>query len=402
MMDGKRILLIVSGGIAAYKCPDLVRRLRERGLLVRCLLTQGGAEFVTTLALQAVSEEKVYQNLFSLTDENEMCHIRLSRASDLILVAPATANIIAKMAHGQADDLATTTLLANNKPVFIAPAMNHYMYNHPATQANLALLIARGVTVIGPDEGNMACREFGMGRMSEPLEIVDKLGSFFSTNLPLKGKRALVTSGPTFEAIDPVRFIGNRSSGKQGHAIARALAALGCQTTLISGPTQQTDPMGVCVVHVESAREMLSACETALPADIAVCAAAVSDWRAESEVGSKIKKTAGTAPPNLKLTDNPDILATLSKLVYKRPKLVIGFAAETDDVISNATSKRQRKECDWIIANDVSPHTGTFNGDTNQVHLIRSGGVENWPEMSKIEVGKKLAERITAYFEDDS
>jgi phosphopantothenoylcysteine decarboxylase/phosphopantothenate--cysteine ligase len=402
MMDGKRILLIVSGGIAAYKCPDLVRRLRERGLLVRCLLTQGGAEFVTTLALQAVSEEKVYQNLFSLTDENEMGHIRLSRESDLILVAPATANIIAKMAHGQADDLATTTLLANDKPVFIAPAMNHYMYNHPATQANLALLIARGVTVIGPDQGNMACREFGMGRMSEPLEIVDKLDSFFSTNLPLKGKRALVTSGPTFEAIDPVRFIGNRSSGKQGHAIARALAALGCQTTLISGPTQQTDPMGVCVVHVESAREMLSACETALPADIAVCAAAVSDWRVESEVGSKIKKTASKAPPDFKLTENPDILATLSQLINKRPKLVIGFAAETDDVISNATSKRQRKECDWIIANDVSPNTEIFNGDANQVHLITSGGVENWPKMSKIEVGKKLAERIMAHFEDAS
>lgn len=401
-MDGKRVLLIVSGGIAAYKCPDLVRRLRERGAQVRCLLTQGGAEFVTALALQAVSEEKVYQNLFSLTDENEMGHIRLSRESDLILIAPATANIIAKMAHGQADDLATTALLASDKPVFIAPAMNHYMYNHPATQDNLALLVARGVTIIGPDEGNMACGEFGMGRMSEPLDIVAQLESFFTANLPLKGKRALVTSGPTFEAIDPVRFIGNRSSGKQGHAIARALSALGCQTTLISGPTQQPDPAGVSVVHVESAREMLSACEAALPSDIAVCAAAVSDWRAETEVGSKIKKTAGTSPPDLKLTENPDILATLSKMGNKRPRLVIGFAAETDDVISNATSKRKRKQCDWIIANDVSPNTGTFNGDANRVHMITSDGVEEWPEMTKVAVGEKLGERIAAHFGDTS
>lgn len=402
MLDGKRVLLIVAGGIAAYKTPDLVRRLRERGCQVRCLLTHGGAEFVTALALQSVSEEKVYQNLFSLTDENEMGHIRLSRESDVILVAPATANIMAKMAHGEADDLATTALLASDKPVVIAPAMNHRMWDHPATQENVATLMARGVRVIGPEEGAMACGEFGMGRMSEPLEIVAGLEGFFSENLPLKGRRALVTSGPTFEALDPVRFIGNRSSGKQGHAIAIALGALGCHITLISGPTQQPDPAGISVVHVESARQMLAACEAALPADIAVCAAAVSDWRARTEHGSKIKKTAGSAPPDLKLMENPDILATLSRTGNKRPGLVVGFAAETDDVIANAQAKRTRKGCDWIIANDVSAAAGTFNNDSNQVHLISESGVEDWPEMSKLAVGEQLAARIATYFSEVS
>ena len=397
-MDGKRILLIISGGIAAYKCPDLVRRLREQGLRVRCLLTHGGAEFVTALALQAVSEEKVYQSLFSLTDENEMGHIRLSRETDIILIAPATANIISKMAHGLADDLATATLLASNKPVMIAPAMNHQMWNHPATQNNLALLKTRGVKIIGPEEGNMACGEFGMGRMSDPIEILTMIKLSFPTNQPLKGKRALVTSGPTFEAIDPVRFIGNRSSGKQGHAIALALGALGCQTTLISGPTGQPDPAGLSVIHVESAQEMLSACEKALPADIAVCTAAVSDWRVESIVESKIKKSASDGPPDLKLIENSDILAAISKFGKNRPRLVIGFSAETNDVISNAISKRERKQCDWIIANDVSPNTGIFNGDTNQVHLITSDGIENWPKMTKQAVGQKLGKRIVAHF----
>jgi len=397
-MDGKRVLLIISGGIAAYKCPDLVRRLRERGMRVQCLLTHGGEEFVTALALQAVSEKKVYQNLFSLTDENEMGHIRLSRETDIILIAPATANIIAQMAHGIANDLATTTLLASDKPVMIAPAMNHQMWNHPATQDNLALLKARGVTVIGPEDGNMACGEFGMGRMSEPLDILTGLETFFAAPQPLKGKRALVTSGPTYEAIDPVRFIGNRSSGKQGHAIARALGALGCQTTLISGPTQQPDPAGVSVVHIESAQEMLSACVAALPADIAVCAAAVSDWRVKIKAGSKIKKVAGAAPPDLKLTENPDILATISELGNKRPRLVIGFSAETDNVVLNAVSKRKHKQCDWIIANDVSPNTGIFNGNENQVHLITSHGVEDWPKMTKYGVGQELGKRIVAHF----
>jgi phosphopantothenoylcysteine decarboxylase/phosphopantothenate--cysteine ligase len=397
-MDGIRILLIVSGGIAAYKSPDLVRRLREQGSRVRCLLTHGGAEFVTALALQAVSEETVYQNLFSLTEENEMGHIRLSREADIILIAPATANIIAKIAHGIADDLATTALLASDKPVIIAPAMNHQMWNHPATQNNLTILKARDITIIGPEEGKMACGEFGVGRMSEPQDILTRLEFFFAANKPLKGKHALITSGPTFEAIDPVRFIGNRSSGKQGHAIAHALEALGCKTTLISGPTQQPDPAGVSVIRVESAGEMLSACEASLPADIAICAAAVSDWRVESKAGSKIRKAASAAPPNLKLIENPDILATISKLRNKRPSLVIGFSAETDDVISNATSKREHKQCDWIIANDVSPSTGIFNGDTNQIHLITSDGVEDWPKMTKLAVGQKLGKRIVAHF----
>lgn len=402
MLDGKRILLIVSGGIAAYKTPDLVRRLRERGCRVRCLLTESGSQFVTALALQSVSEEKVYENLFSLTDENEMGHIRLSRESDVILIAPATANILAKMVHGQADDLATTALLASDKPVLVAPAMNHRMWEHPATRQNLALLKERGVGIIGPDEGAMACGEFGTGRMSEPLEIVDALASHFNQNLPLAGKRALVTSGPTYEAIDPVRFIGNRSSGKQGHAIARALAALGCETTLVSGPTRQPDPAGVRVISIESAREMLDACESTLPVDIAVCAAAVSDWRADQAQNQKIKKTAGSAPPDLKLTENPDILAHLSKPGKNRPALVIGFAAETENVIENATQKRARKQCDWIVANDVSAEKGTFDGDSNQVHLIYEDGTEDWPVMSKSEVGSALAEKIARHFEGRS
>ena len=397
-MDGKRVLLIISGGIAAYKSPDLVRRLREQGLRVQCLLTHGGEEFVTALALQAVSEVKVYQDLFSLTDENEMGHIRLSRETDLILIAPATANIISKMAHGLADDLATTALLASDKPVMIAPAMNHQMWKHPSIRDNLTLLKARGVMIIGPEEGGMACGEFGMGRMSEPPEILIGIKNFFSTNQPLSGKRALVTSGPTFEAIDPVRFIGNRSSGKQGHAIANALEALGCHTTLITGPTRQPDPARVFVIHVESAKEMLSACEAALPADIAVCAAAVSDWRVESILGSKIKKASGAPPPDLKLVENADILSTLSNLKGKRPRLVIGFSAETDDVVANAVLKRKQKQCDWIIANDVSPDTDVFDGDTNQVHLITSGGVEDWPKMTKLAVGQKLGKRIAAHF----
>lgn len=403
MSASKRVLLIVSGGIAAYKCPDLVRRLREAGVAVRTVLTRGGAEFVTPLALGAVSEDKVYQDLFSLTDESEMGHIRLSRESDLLLVAPASANILAKMAAGIADDLATTVLLATDKPVMIAPAMNVRMWHHPATQANLKTLASRGVLSAGPMEGDMACGEFGMGRMAEPMDIVRAVENFFrrpdagAATGRLAGRRALVTSGPTWEAIDPVRFIANRSSGKQGHAIAEALARLGTATTLVSGPTRLADPAGVRVIHVESAREMLAACERALPVDVAVCAAAVSDWRAGDVAAQKIKK-AGKAP-TLSLTENPDILSTLSNAGNRRPALVVGFAAETENVVANATAKRAKKGCDWIVANDVSPATGTFDGDDNTVHLISAVGAETWPRMSKRGVAEKLVLRIAEKLE---
>jgi len=394
MLDGKRLLLIVSGGIAAYKCPDLVRRLRERGAAVRCVLTRGGAEFVTPLALGAVSEDKVYQDLFSLTDENEMGHINLSRQADALLVAPATANMMAKMCHGEADDLATTVLLATDKPVLVAPAMNVRMWEHAATQANVETLKARGITFIGPDEGDMAYGEFGMGRMSEPLDIVDAVASFFRDRSRLQGRRALVTSGPTYEPIDPVRYIANRSSGKQGHAIAEALNGLGTETTLVTGPTRLPDPPGVNVVHVETARQMLAACEATLPADVAVCAAAVADWRVEAEATEKLKKSPGVGPPALVMTENPDILRALSEPGNRRPGLVVGFAAETENVVAHAQAKLDRKGCDWIVANDVSPDTGTFAGDANTVHLISHDGVEDWPRLSKKAVGTELALRI--------
>ena len=394
MLDGKRLLLIVSGGIAAYKCPELVRRLRERGAAVRCVLTRGGAEFVTPLALGAVSEDKVYQDLFSLTDENEMGHINLSRQADALLVAPATANMMAKMCHGEADDLATTVLLATDKPVLVATAMNVRMWEHAATQANVETLKARGITFIGPDEGDMACGEFGMGRMSEPLDIVDAVASFFRDRSRLQGRRALVTSGPTYEPIDPVRYIANRSSGKQGHAIAKALNGLGTETTLVTGPTRLPDPPGVNVVHVETARQMLAACEAALPADVAVCAAAVADWRVEAEATEKLKKSPGVGPPALVMTENPDILRALSEPGNRRPGLVVGFAAETENVVAHAQAKLDRKGCDWIVANDVSPDTGTFTGDANTVHLISHVGVEDWPRLSKKAVGTELALRI--------
>ena len=394
MLDGKSILLIVSGGIAAYKCPDLVRRLRERGARVRCVLTAGGAEFVTPLALGAVSGDKVYEDLFSLTDEDQMGHIRLSREADLVLVAPATANILAKMTAGIADDLATTALLATDKPILVAPAMNVRMWEHPATRDNLAALTARGVGVIGPEEGDMACGEWGPGRMSEPHGIAAAVEDFFRQGLPLTGTRALVTSGPTFEAIDPVRYIANRSSGKQGHAIAGALALLGSETTLVSGPGQQPDPPGVQVINVETASQMLDACERALPVDVAVLAAAVSDWRPDTVATAKIKKTGAKKAPRLKLVENPDILATLSAAGNLRPRLVVGFAAETEDVVANGTKKRTQKGCDWIVANDVSAHTGVLSGDANQVHLISGDGVEDWPRMAKTAVAERLARRV--------
>lgn len=409
-LAGRRVLLIVSGGIAAYKTPDLVRRLRERGAAVRCVLTSGGAQFVTPLTLQAVSEDTVYGDLWSLTDESTMGHIQLSRSADVILVAPASADILAKMAHGLAGDLATTVLLATDKPVLVAPAMNVRMWDHPATQDNLALLRRRGVVCIGPDNGAMACGEFGPGRMSEPLEIVAALTAWFArhdrvsdqplANQPLVGRHALVTSGPTHEPIDPVRYIANRSSGKQGHAVAAALSRLGATVTLVSGPTQQPTPPGCRLISVETAEQMLVACRAALPADIFVAAAAVADWRVVGAGNHKLKKD-GSGPPALQLTENPDILATLAAPGPSRPRLVVGFAAETNDVIAYATAKRVRKGCDWIVANDVAPESGTFGGDENAVHLIRGDGpVETWPRLAKDAVGERLAQVIADSFQE--
>ncbi|MGF1609383.1 MAG: bifunctional phosphopantothenoylcysteine decarboxylase/phosphopantothenate--cysteine ligase CoaBC [Kiloniellales bacterium] len=395
MLAGKRILLVVSGGIAAYKALELVRRLRERGAAVRAILTKGGAEFVTPLSLAALTEDKVYSDLFSLTDEAEMGHIRLSREADLLVVAPASADLLAKMAAGRADDLASTTLLATDKRVLVAPAMNLRMWEHPATRANMALLQARGVLSVGPNEGDMACGEYGFGRMAEPQEILSAIEDFFGRAAPLSGRRALVTSGPTHEAIDPVRYIANRSSGRQGHAIAGALSRLGAATTLVSGPTALADPPGVQVRHVESAAEMLAACQESLPVDVAVCAAAVADWCVVSAAASKLKKDGG-APPKLELAANPDILASLAAAGNQRPRLVIGFAAETERLIEQAQEKRAKKGCDWIVANDVSPSSGTFGGAENQVHVIDAAGVETWPRMSKEDVAKRLASRIAA------
>lgn len=406
-MTAARVLLIVTGGIAAYKVPELVRQLRERGIGARCVLTKAGARFVAPLALAAVSEDKVYEDLFSLTDESEMGHIRLSREADLLLVAPATADVLAKMAAGLCDDLATTTLLATDKPVMAAPAMNVRMWQHPATQRNLATLRERGVLFVGPDEGEMACGEYGPGRMAEPETIADAVQAFLAgrtggggTKKILAGRRALVTSGPTHEAIDPVRYIANRSSGKQGHAIAAALARLGGETVLVSGPTGLPDPAGVQVIHVESAREMLAACERALPVDVAVCAAAVADWRPATARAAKMKKNG--APPALALAENPDILKTLAGAGNRRPRLVIGFAAETENVIENAARKRAAKGCDWILANDVSPESGTFGGDENTVHLITASGRDDWPRLSKTALADRLAERIAAALAEDS
>ena len=411
MLTGSRILLIVTGGIAAYKTLELIRRLRERDAAVRCVLTRAGAQFVTPLSLAAISSEKVYDDLFSLTDEAEMGHIELSRDADLLVVAPATADILAKMASGMADDLASTVLLATDTPVLVAPAMNVRMWEHPATRANVETLAARGVMRVGPGVGDMACGEFGEGRMAEPEEILGAIeahlrgegaavtpsGGAPEQPRPLAGRSALVTSGPTHEAIDPVRYIANRSSGKQGHAIARALAGMGADTTLVSGPTALADPSGVTVVHVESARDMLDACTKALPVDIAVCAAAVSDWRAADVTARKIKKNGG-APPRLDLVENPDILLTLAGADNMRPGLLIGFAAETEKVVAHAKAKRKKKGVDWILANDVSPGTGTFGGDRNVIHLVDGAGVDDWPAMSKDGVARRLAERIADHF----
>jgi phosphopantothenoylcysteine decarboxylase/phosphopantothenate--cysteine ligase len=399
LLQDRRILLIISGGIAAYKSLDLIRRLRERGVAVRAVMTAAAQHFVTPLSVAALCEDKVYTDLWSLTDESEMGHIRLSREADLVVVAPASADLIARMAAGLADDLATTVLLASDKPVLLAPTMNLMMWSHPATQANLATLDARGVVRIGPGSGELACGEVGSGRMAEPLEIVAAIETLLTDPAPplaerrLAGRRALVTSGPTREPIDPVRYISNHSSGKQGHAIAAALAGLGADTVLVAGPTQEPPPPGVEIVAVETAAEMLAACAAALPADVAVMAAAVADWRVETVAGHKLKKD-GNGPPVLRLAENPDILANIAQRANDRPRLVIGFAAETDDIVENARAKRARKRCDWILANDVSPGTGTFGGDRNTIHLVDADGVENWPAMTKREVAARLAGRI--------
>jgi len=394
----KRVLLIVTGGIAAYKALELVRLLRRGGIGVASVLTEGGAQFVTPLSLQALTEEKVYSSLWSLTDESEMGHIQLSRAADLLVVVPASANILAKMAAGLTDDLASTVLLATDKPVLVAPAMNVRMWTHPATVATMATLRGRGVHVVGPEEGAMACNEYGFGRLSEPAAILAAiqglLGSADATAGSLAGRHALVTSGPTHEPIDPVRYIANRSSGRQGHAVAAALAGLGARVTLVTGPVSVPDPPGATVRRVETAAQMLAACMAALPADVAVCAAAVADWHVAASSNTKIKKVPGAPPPSLALVPNPDILAALAAAGPGRPRLVVGFAAETDDVLDHAQAKRERKGCDWIVANDVRPETGIMGGDLNEVHLVTAAGVEAWPRLPKSEVAGRLARRI--------
>jgi phosphopantothenoylcysteine decarboxylase/phosphopantothenate--cysteine ligase len=392
MLRDKRILLIIGGGIAAYKTLDLIRRLKERGAGVRAILTRAGAEFVTPLTLASLSGDKVFTDLFSLTDEAEIGHIELSRDADLVVVAPATADLMAKMAAGLADDLATTALLATDKPVLIAPAMNVRMWLHAATQRSLRRLIADGVRVVGPNEGDMACGEYGPGRMAEPHEILGAIeAQLRGPDRPLTGRRALVTAGPTHEPIDPVRYIANRSSGRQGYAIASALAELGADTVLVSGPVALEAPPGVARTMVETGQEMLRACERLLPADVAVCAAAVADWRAEAQASQKLKKPGGKI--NLSLIENPDVLATLAHHA-RRPRLVIGFAAETEDLIAHAQEKRARKGCDWILANDVSAASAVFGGDENEVHLVTASGVEDWPRASKSGIAARLARRI--------
>jgi phosphopantothenoylcysteine decarboxylase/phosphopantothenate--cysteine ligase len=394
---GKSLLLIIGGGIAAYKCLDLIRRARERGARVRALLTEGAQHFVTPLSVATLCEEKVFTDLFDLKDETEIGHIRLSREADLIIIAPATANLLAKMANGIADDLASTVLLAANTPILAAPAMNWKMWDNPATRRNVEQLRADGVHFVGPGEGAMACNEFGVGRMSEPADILDAAERLFSAPAaqhgPLTGAHLLVTAGPTHEPIDPVRYIANRSSGKQGYAIAAAAAKLGARVTLVSGPVNLQAPPGVDIVRVETARQMLGAVETALPADIAIFAAAVADWRTADAYSSKLKKAGSAETPTLALTENPDILKTIARSDSRRPALVIGFAAETENVLAYARDKLKSKGCDWIVANDVSAETGVMGGDINQVHLVTAGGAESWPAMTKDGVAAQLMQR---------
>jgi phosphopantothenoylcysteine decarboxylase/phosphopantothenate--cysteine ligase len=394
MLTGRHILLIIGGGIAAYKALDLIRRLAERGARVTPVLTKAGAEFVTPLSVAALARAPVHQALFDLTAEAGMGHIELSRSADLIVVAPATADLMAKMAQGRADDLASTLLLATDTRVLIAPAMNVRMWQHPATQRNLATLVADGILTVGPNDGDMACGEFGPGRMAEPLEIVEAIGRALGGG-PLAGRHVLVTSGPTHEPIDPVRYIANRSSGAQGAAIAAALRDLGARVSFVTGPASVPPPHGVTVIPVETAAQMAAAVESALPADAAVMAAAVADWRVTAGADQKIKKGRG-GPPVLSLAENPDILAGLSRRTTGRPRLVVGFAAETRDVIAAATAKRLRKGCDWIVANDVSPTTGIMGGTENAVTLITGDGAETWPRLPKDQVARRLADRIAA------
>jgi phosphopantothenoylcysteine decarboxylase / phosphopantothenate---cysteine ligase len=402
----QRILLLIGGGIAAYKCLDLIRRLREQGASVRAVMTRAATQFVTPLSVGALTSERVFTDLFDLNDEQEIGHIRLSREADLLIVAPATADLIAKMAGGHADDLASTVLMATDKPVLVAPAMNPRMWLHPATQRNVAQLKDDGIRFVGPNVGEMAERdEAGPGRLAEVQEIIAAASTIIAeqrdvpaarlVGRPLAGRHVLVTSGPTHEPIDPVRYIANRSSGKQGHAIARAAASLGARVTLITGPVSLPDPAGAQVVHVETAEEMLRAVQTSLPADIAVFAAAVADWRSASAPREKIKKSGET--PSLDLVENADILATVGKSRSHRPPLVIGFAAETGNVTSEAAKKRKSKGADWIVANDVSPARGVFGGDGNTVHLITADGAEDWPTMSKDEVARRLMQRAAEH-----
>jgi phosphopantothenoylcysteine decarboxylase/phosphopantothenate--cysteine ligase len=393
MLAGKRILLVIGGGIAAYKALDLIRRLKERGAAVTPVLTKAGAEFVTPLSVAALAGEKVHSELFDLTSEAEMGHIQLSRVADLIVVAPATADLMAKMATGRADDLASTLLLATDTRVLVAPAMNVRMWDHPATRRNVAQLAADGVLSVGPNAGEMACGEYGPGRMAEPLEIVAAIEAALADG-PLKGRHVLVTSGPTHEPIDPVRYIANRSSGAQGTALAAALRDLGARVTFVTGPASVPPPPGVTVVKVETAREMLAAVQAALPADAAVFAAAVADWRVANAAGQKMKKDGSGKAPALEFAENPDILATVSKMGEGRPRLVVGFAAETETVVTHATAKRLRKGCDWIVANDVSPESGVMGGAENAVTVIDGAGAESWPRMGKDEVARRLAQRI--------
>jgi phosphopantothenoylcysteine decarboxylase/phosphopantothenate--cysteine ligase len=387
----KRILLIIGGGIAAYKSLELIRRLAEAGIGCRAILTKAGTEFVTPLSVSALAGEKVHSDLFSLTDEAEMGHIELSRSADLVVVAPATADLIGKLAAGLANDLASTALLATDKKILMAPAMNVRMWQSPSVARNVEILKKDGVLFVGPNDGEMACGEFGPGRMAEPAEIVTVIERILAGYGALRGLRALVTAGPTQEPVDPVRFIANRSSGKQGYAIAGALAREGAETVLVSGPVALAPPPGVKLVKVTTAQEMLAACESALPADIAVMAAAVADWRPDLPANSKIKKSSDRVVPLMKLVENPDILATLARHA-RRPRLLIGFAAETENLVENGRAKRARKECDWIIANDVSGDV--MGGERNRVHLITAAGVEDWPDMSKSEVAARLAARI--------
>ena len=392
MLTGKRVLLIIGGGIAAYKTLSLIRLLRGQGCAVTPVLTQAGAQFVTPLSVSALAGQKVHNALFDLTEEAEMGHIELSRSADLIVVAPATADLMAKMAAGRADDLASTLLLATDTPVLLAPAMNVRMWQHPATQRNLATLRDDGIRFVGPDEGEMACGEHGPGRMAEPEAILAAIRAMLVQG-PLAGQHVIVTSGPTHEAIDPVRYIANRSSGAQGSAIAAALRDLGASVTFVTGPATVPPPDGVRVVAVETAQEMLAAVEAVLPARAAVFAAAVADWRVENASTSKVKKDGSGQAPALRFVENPDILATISR-GDSRPALVVGFAAETDDVLAHARAKRLRKGCDWIVANDVSPHTGIMGGSENSVTLITATGEETWPRMAKEDVAAKLAARI--------